>query len=283
MINTSVGSFISNLHILELLEGSVRRPLMRNAMMALQPNDEWINIVRNITETLEAIKRLVAPLESYVLDDQIRSLETTLKYAGEYSQAKIASKIATIRETIKTELDHHFFYHYPRDRALLLRRVPEDWLAVYTAFPSAKSDILASVDCYALGQDRASIYHSMMILECGLPLLAHRLKIKHAKQRPTWQNIIGEIREAISTRREVLARPPKGTKPLTRAAAKREHEMLEGCGEAALEFKFFEHAWRNHIAHGREQYDASDAIKVLDHVRSFMEIISTKLKLKEKT
>jgi hypothetical protein len=58
--------------------------------------------------------------------------------------------------------------------------------------------------------------------------------------------------------------------------------FLDACEEAATEFRYFASVWRNHIAHARGNYDENDAKKVLDHVRSFMETIATKLRLKER-
>jgi hypothetical protein len=48
--------------------------------------------------------------------------------------------------------------------------------------------------------------------------------------------------------------------------------------EAATEFVWFKEAWRNHVAHGRARYDENDALKVITHVRGFMERLSTRLK-----
>ena len=123
----------------------------------------------------------------------------------------------------------------------------------------------------------------MMILERGLPSLAKRLKVPFQKARPTWGDMTTDIRREIDARRTAIGTPPKGSKPLSKRAAKQRLDFLGHCGEAALEFRFFEHAWRNHIAHGRANYDENDAKKVLEHVRAFMELVATRLKLKEES
>jgi hypothetical protein len=163
----------------------------------------------------------------------------------------------------------------------LVFRISDDWAATLNAFPSAEDDIKSAVDCYALGHNHASIYHCMMLLERGFPALAKKVGAKFKKERPTWKDMTDAIRARIDARRNALMLPPKGSKPLSKTAAQRERLLLEAAGEAVIEFKFFEHAWRNHIAHGRAAYDENDAKKVLDHVRAFMELIATKLKLKE--
>jgi len=205
------------------------------------------------------------------------------KQARQLTWGHLMAELWTLYEALEDDAKDHHFYHYPVDKAALVRSIAEDWSATLTAFPSAKKDVEAATDCFALGHSHASIYHSMMVLVLGLPALANRLRAEIKKERPTWRDITDIIRKKIDERRAALSATPKGSQPLKGAAAKKEHDFLGVCGEAALDFKFFEHAWRNHIAHGRAAYDETDAKKVLDHVRTFMETISTKLKLKEKT
>ncbi len=122
----------------------------------------------------------------------------------------------------------------------------------------------------------------MMILERGLPAFAKKLKVPIGSNPKSWGPIIDDIRKEIDARHGRLAQPQKGSAPLKPAAAKAEKRFLEACQEAAIEFRYFADIWRNHIAHGRGHYDDNDAKKVLEHVRSYMETIASKLALKEK-
>jgi hypothetical protein len=200
----------------------------------------------------------------------------------ELTWGHLRAELWRLYETLEDDSKEHYFYHYPTQKAALLNSARPDWAATLTAFPRAEKDILAAVDCYALGHDHASIYHCMMVLERGLPSLARRIRVTFEKARPTWGDMIRDIRNAIDTRRTALHSPPRGAPRLSPQATKRERDLLDAAGEAATEFKFFEHTWRNHIAHGRASYDATDAKKALDHVQLFMQVIATKLKLKEK-
>lgn len=120
----------------------------------------------------------------------------------------------------------------------------------------------------------------MMVLEEGLPALAKKLGVKVHPNRSTWGPLIDDTRKAVDDALDKLAKPPKGTKPLSPKSHKKRKEFLEACQEAALDMRHFKNVWRDHIAHKRGDYDENDAKKALDHVRSFMEIVSTKLKLK---
>jgi hypothetical protein len=48
---------------------------------------------------------------------------------------------------------------------------------------------------------------------------------------------------------------------------------------AIVEFRDFNEAWRKHMAHAHENafYDSLQALSILNHVRDFMRVISTKL------
>ena len=73
--------------------------------------------------------------------------------------------------------------------------------------------------------------------------------------------MVKDIRHEMNAKRNAIGAQPKGSKALSKRAANMQLDFLGLCGEAALEFRFFEHAWRNHIAHGRANYDENDAKK----------------------
>ena len=202
--------------------------------------------------------------------------------SGEVLHSKLKQEMEVLFDAIENDIGAESFYHYPRAKGLFLRKIKNDWKNTLAAFPSAQKDINGAVDCYAIGHDKGSIYYCMMILERGLPALAKRVGLKPSANRDSWGPIIKNIQTKIDTRRSHLAGSPKGSKPLSARAAKAERQLLENCQEAATEFRYFAEVWRNHIAHGRGHYDENDAKKVLEHVRTYMETISLKLKLKEK-
>ena len=54
-------------------------------------------------------------------------------------------------------------------------------------------------------------------------------------------------------------------------------EILTAYSHAALEFRYFKDAWRNHVAHARGHYDEHQALSIVSHVREFMTQLSTRL------
>ena len=212
--------------------------------------------------------------------DRINSVRFYLTYGGLFRD--LAHELKALEFDITSHGKREWFYHYPHNKGDLLFSMGKDWDNTLLSFPGIKKDIFSAIDCYALGHDRASIYHSMIVLEHGLVALAKRVGVAVNPNKSTWGSLITDIQKKINTRRMALAHPPGGSAPLSSRAAKSAGKFLDTCEESATEFRYFASVWRNHIAHARGDYDENDAKKVLDHVRSFMEIIVTKLRLKER-
>ena len=78
----------------------------------------------------------------------------------------------------------------------------------------------------------------------------------------SWQTIIERIEAKI---REVGKALPRGSEKLLR---------LGFLSEAAKEFVYFKDGWRNHVSHNRYSYDEHQARSIIEHVRSFMCVLS---------
>ena len=142
---------------------------------------------------------------------------------------------------------------------------------MWKAFKSVKDDSEHGVECFALGQDVACVFHMMLVLERGLVALANQLKVKRGVKE--WGRLIADIQDAIAALAAARASRPKGSKPPSTKAARAFAKRIKFYSEAAKEFSYFKDAWRNHVAHGRAKYDRNDARKVMTHVREFMVIL----------
>jgi len=150
------------------------------------------------------------------------------------------------------------------------------------AFPKADKNMKEASRCYALEAHNASIYHAMMVLEAGLPALAKRLQVRFRPDKASWGNLIEDVQRKIASELNLLAHPPRGSVPLGAKAAKNKKSFLDGCQGAAMQFGYFKDVWRNHIAHGRADYEDTDALKCLRHVRDFMSVLAIQLRLRER-
>ena len=104
----------------------------------------------------------------------------------------------------------------------------------------------------------------MRALESGLNALASDVGVVAGVQN--WQPIIDQIEAAIKAEAKQL---PAGTAKT---------ERLQFLAEAAKEFSHFKDGWRNHIAHNRSSYGEPQALTVMNHVRSFFEVLGRRLK-----
>ena len=134
-------------------------------------------------------------------------------------------------------------------------------------FPSCSIDIEETGKCFACNRHTAAVMHCMRVLEHGLRALCLALDLPFGER--TWHRSLDAIEKRIS----VLDSQVK-----QKSAWKIKRQFY---AEAAAEFKHFKDAWRNHAAHGREHYDEERADKIIEHTRSFMRVLSTRLKEKK--
>lgn len=272
MINWSLNDFCWALRLLEQEAAEATFKELDHAHDPIAPN-----YLKRFRQNLQGI---AAPLHAlFIAEGRLGDLATLARLGGTYGD--LAHELHALKSDIAHAVQFERFYHYPREKGLMVLRVPGDWAPTIKAFPSSEEDVKAAVDCYALGHNHASVHHSMMVLEFGLPALAKRLRVAFNPDKATWAELTREIGKKIAADRLALANTPRGSKPPSRAVAKKRSGFLDACEEAAIEFRYFTTVWRNHVAHGRGDYDQNDAKKVLEHVRTFMEVIATKLKLKE--
>lgn len=176
---------------------------------------------------------------------------------------KLAVECRVLREAIEAGLKNQLLYRYGDEQAATVMRWKEDWGAITTKFPSTAVDILAAVDCWALGYGSASVFHSMRVLEYGIAALARDVGREIGTQN--WQNIIDQIESEIRNLGRTL---PSGLE---------KSERLQFLSEAAKEIVYFKDGWRNYVSHNRAAYDVHQARSVLEHVRSFMTVLSRRL------
>ncbi|MGD9657472.1 MAG: hypothetical protein AB7U61_07495 [Methylocystis sp.] len=127
---------------------------------------------------------------------------------------------------------------------------------VHAAFPDASDDIRAAARCLALAEHNASVFHLMRALEHGLRAFAGEIGLKNFELE-NWKNILDQIEKSVREL-EKLPKSPQKT------------EKLRHYSAAAVQFRYFKDAWRNHSTHSRAWYDQHTARSIFDHVKQFM-------------
>lgn len=142
---------------------------------------------------------------------------------------------------------------------------------VFANFPGTHHDVAEAGNCYATGRYTACVFHCMRVLEKGLRALVHEINNKHAAgivfsgpvEETNWDPLIGEIQITLET--------PKRLKRMNPLPTKEEKNFYS---KAAINFEYFQYAWRDDVSHGRSSYDQPSARSIMDHVQAFMKEIA---------
>jgi hypothetical protein len=212
----------------------------------------WLKIATSVADNfeLEAVHDRIEVVERRLSKQRLTNLD-------------VSTEMRVLLETVTAGLKNQLVYRYSSDKSRVLFRWKEDWAAVLQSFTSAEEDIRAAVDLWALGHATASVFQFMRVLERGLRILARDVGITFDVQN--WQNVIDQIESEI---RQLGKSLPSGQP---------KNERLLFLSQAAKEFVYFKDGWRNYVSHGRGIYDEHQARSVMEHVRSFMTTLSSKL------
>jgi hypothetical protein len=227
--------------------------------------------VNQAIETIDWIADVAAKqletLKSAHIERAISSLGYWRKMEG-HEWSELNTRARAVRDAVETELKHLYYYQYPKRKGEKLAAWRDDWKVATGAFPSIQSDVFDATDCYALGHNTASVFHSMRIAEHGLRSLAKERRIKLAKNKPvewgTWQDIIKALDDEIKLVGSKKAGPAKDA-------------ALEFYSGARADLNGFKDEYRNLVMHVRATYDEHQALRALTNVNAFMERLAAKI------
>jgi hypothetical protein len=196
--------------------------------------------------------------------DLISHIESEVHRKGNnYNCEDMVNHLETLASSFATELRKKVVFRITDDQKDYFERDDLFGSQVTTAFPSCVTEIKNAGNCYALQQDDACVFHCMRVLELALRVLAKELGVTFAGtlDLQNWQNIIENIENEIKN----LEKLPK---------SKYKSETLKLFSQAAMQFRWFKEAWRNHVMHGRDVYDAGKAYSILGHVKELMQALA---------
>jgi hypothetical protein len=230
-------------------------------------DDEW----KKETETaIKASRILFSELNCPHVEAAIRSIESRLRHnMMTWSELNTCSR--RLRDALEIELAQHFFFRYEKVKGRLLFNWKNEWAAVVKAFPNVERDAFSATDCYALGHDTASVFHSMRVAEHGLRAIAREREIKLKNDKPiewaTWMDIIKELDNQISL-------------IVNKRAGQVRDEAQEFYSGLRADLNGFKDEYRNSVSHVRKEYDEFEALRALTKVREFMERLSARITYK---
>jgi len=84
------------------------------------------------------------------------------------SVAEMCTELTMLSEVTIDELKRHVFVHVPAQKLEFADKPDQFFGASWSAYPSAQENMASACRCYALGEDTASVFHSMGVLQKGL-------------------------------------------------------------------------------------------------------------------
>lgn len=205
-------------------------------------------------ELYAAVHRIDQPFRLALVNDSITYRELR-------SQAK------ALLEAVDGELAFRRFAYVPTEKAQMLDGIARDWEVIWNKFRESEVDSRAAVECYALDQNTACVFHLIRVSEYGLRALARQVKAKlthkgktHPIEYADWDKVITEVQNKISKARSL----PHGAKRASQL------KLYSDAADHCLYMKEL----RNEISHTRKDFNSGEAFGVLQRVFSFMTFLA---------
>jgi hypothetical protein len=185
------------------------------------------------------------------------------------SKSDVLDFVNDVESRFTDELASISFVHLASDRVEYYENSKPFGELVWERFPSVEYDICEASNCFAFERHTATVMHSMRVLEAGLSALAKLLKVKRGASG--WGTDLREFDKAWK----------KLTDPKSNPKSKRLGWKRSFVPQLFLHFHYFGDAWRNRAFHQpKAQYGDTEARRVFEHVRDFMQLLATRLREK---
>lgn len=220
-------------------------------------------LIPNIQKTVNTIADQCKKLK---LNSALKVINYIANNFTESKCGQLCQSLSILKDIIHEELGEHVFLIIPQERAIWLNKQDAFGQNVSEKFNSAQGDIIEAGSCYAVGLYTACVFHLMRVLEHGLGALAKDVNLKFYRQ--SWGVIINKIQDKIDEEIKSLNKLQK--EPVRT-------ERLTFLSQTAKEFVYFKDGWRNYAMHGLKEYDGPKALSILNHVKTFMALLATRL------
>ncbi|HLW93381.1 MAG TPA: hypothetical protein VKS78_19025 [Roseiarcus sp.] len=186
-------------------------------------------------------------------------------------------------DEINVGIGRECFFHYRRDKAILLFRTKQqcdwpllfeteaEWIKVIKSFPSAKQEILFGIDAFGFENNVACVFHMSRVAEIGLRAIGRERGIKSLRKKKdvpiewgTWGNIFDALEPKI---KELTQRPPG---PQREAAVSFYKTVLS-------DLRAIQTLYRDPTMHFRSEYNEGEAQGAIFRVKSLMTVLAAKL------
>ena len=268
------GRLISLWDMIQLFLGDICRRILdieevaeKFKRAALDPEDTILG-----TKDFQELERI---MHSFMLISRWLAMPTTdyqndaLRIAiqsGSNTVKGISPMLQTVYSRMKFDMNQIVAVRIPDDGVKHYEQEHLFGALVFRSFAAAKDDIKSAGTCLAIGQNTASVFHSMRVVEHGMRAVAGELwvNIKNKTiESADWGQLIKAIKLKIDARQQKLSK--------SKRKKKGEHEALNLLTSLTDDMNVFRSYWRNNTMHTRASYNPQEAAGVLERVKFFME------------
>ena len=172
------------------------------------------------------------------------------------------------------EMKDRKFLRISDDRVALVDNDCLFGMNVSTSFYSASEDIKQAGNCLSAECNTAAVFHLMRAAEVSLRAIATDRRVSFSDKpidQQQWGTILGALEGKLKELR--LANGNLWKDPRFRET------QIQFYNEVIQELRGFNEAWRRHLSHAdvKAFYDHDSASGVFNHVRTFMQKLSTRI------
>lgn len=181
-----------------------------------------------------------------------------------------------LRHRISDELRLRSFLFMPTEDAKCYEQDELFGSEVAHKFRQADAEIAAAGNCYATGNYTACVFHLMRVVEIGA-----RFAVKELDASKYLVNNKGvKVPVELCDWHTLIQAMEKGLTDLSSGSGTNRYKKrkFEHFNHAVAAFRNFKDAWRNHVSHTREMYQAGKAKDIMDNTRQFMQHLATRSK-----
>jgi hypothetical protein len=189
----------------------------------------------------------------------------------DWTNREIVTLLRELDKHIRWDMEKELFMYVPSHRAKYFNNDRLFGDAVFRQFKGARVDIVEGANCFAFGNNTATVFQLMRVAERGLRRLAKRLNVTISNKGVAipleygdWDKVITAIKNKIASLHTSATGPKRQAK-------------LEAYSDAADHCLFMKDIWRNTASHARKPYNENEAKATMDRVSDFMQFLATQL------
>lgn len=194
------------------------------------------------------------------------------------------STVASLLNGVKADLIHSLggpiFLLVSADRVAYFDQEQLFGREVGEAFPSAQQDLRETGNCMAAECCTAAVFHLMRAAEIALRALSRDRGLSYPHSSIDEQQF-GQLVSTLDSKLNAMGLADKKLWPSESVKKK----QIKFYNRVVIEFRAFNEVFRKHVSHaGRDAfYDRHQAFSAFNHVRTFMQLLATKISETETT